>query len=72
MSTATLTPREAECVAWVAAGRTDAWIAKRLGISPRTSRFHVENARRKFDAANRAELVAKVIASHAASFGIVA
>ena len=52
-----LTPREAECVAWVAAGKTDAEIARLLKISARTSRFHVENARRKFGATNRPMLI---------------
>ena len=56
-----LTPRERQCVTLVAEGHTDAWIALKLGISPRTSRFHVENARRKFGATNRPMLISKML-----------
>jgi LuxR family transcriptional regulator, quorum-sensing system regulator BjaR1 len=55
-----LTTREAQCVAYVADGKTDVEIGRLLQISPRTSRFHVENARRKFGATNRPMLIAKM------------
>lgn len=56
-----LTPRERQCVDLVSDGRTDAWIATKLGISARTARFHVENARRKFGATNRPMLISKML-----------
>jgi LuxR family transcriptional activator of conjugal transfer of Ti plasmids len=50
---ALLTPREAECLRWASRGMTDRTIAGRLGLSPKTVNFHVENARRKLAAPTR-------------------
>jgi DNA-binding CsgD family transcriptional regulator len=50
---ALLTPRESECLRWASHGLTDRTIAQRLGVSPKTVNFHVENARRKLAAPNR-------------------
>jgi DNA-binding CsgD family transcriptional regulator len=50
---ALLTSRESECLRWASRGLTDRAIAQRLGLSPKTVNFHVENARRKLAAPNR-------------------
>lgn len=54
-----LTARERDCLAFVADGRTDWQIAVLLGISEPTVRFHLNNARRKLGAVNRAQAVAR-------------
>lgn len=54
-----LTPREAECLHWVAQGKTDAETATILNISPRTVRFHVSNAKRRLGVTSRIQAVAK-------------
>ena len=56
-----LSPRERECLIWLARGlRTDA-IADRLGVSMPTVHFHVLNARAKLGAATREEAVASAL-----------
>jgi LuxR family transcriptional regulator, quorum-sensing system regulator BjaR1 len=52
-----LSRRELECLRWAAAGKTDHEIGTILAISPRTSRFHIENAKRKFGVATRVQAV---------------
>jgi LuxR family quorum sensing-dependent transcriptional regulator len=59
----TLTDRERDCLAFVADGRTDWQIAALLGISEPTVRFHLNNARRKLGAVNRAQAVARLVSS---------
>lgn len=54
-----LTSREADCLAYVAEGKTDWEIAVILSLSEATVRFHIDNARAKLDAATRAHAVAK-------------
>jgi DNA-binding CsgD family transcriptional regulator len=54
-----LTEREAECLHLVAQGKTDAEIGESLGISPRTVRFHVGNAKTKLGVTTRIQAVAK-------------
>jgi LuxR family transcriptional regulator, quorum-sensing system regulator BjaR1 len=56
-----LTPRELECLRWVALGKTDAEMAVILSISPRTARFHVENAKLKLRAQTRIQAVAQAM-----------
>jgi two-component system nitrate/nitrite response regulator NarL len=53
-----LSPRERAVLGQVADGRTNAAIAHRLGISPRTVRTHLEHLFDKLEAADRAHLVA--------------
>lgn len=53
-----LTPREWECMRTLAQGYRDAEIAKVLGISPSTTRFHLDNAVRKFGCKTRTQAVA--------------
>jgi LuxR family transcriptional regulator, quorum-sensing system regulator BjaR1 len=55
-----LSRRERDCLALVADGKTDWEISVILSISEATARFHVDNARRKLQAVNRAQAVAKL------------
>jgi DNA-binding CsgD family transcriptional regulator len=55
-----LTTRERDCLAYVAAGKTDWEISVILGRAEATVRFHIDNARRKLGAVNRAQAVAKL------------
>ncbi len=48
----TLTQRECQCLAWSARGKSIADIATIVGIRPRTVVFHLENCRRKLNAAS--------------------
>ncbi len=54
-----LTPRDAECLHWIADGKTDSQVAAILQISPRTVRFHIDNAKTKLGASTRVQAVAK-------------
>ena len=58
-----LTARERDCLAFVAEGKSDWEISVILGISQSTAKFHVDNARRKLGATNRAHAVARFVAS---------
>lgn len=58
-----LTRREIDCMAFVADGKTDWEISVILGLSEATIRFHIDNARRKLDAVNRAHAVARLVQS---------
>ena len=58
-----LTVRERDALTWVAAGKSDWEIAAILGLSQTTVRFHVDNARKKLGAVNRAQAVALLISS---------
>jgi PAS domain S-box-containing protein len=58
-----LSPREREVVELVARGRSGQEIADELGLSPETVRTHVDNAKEKFEARNRAQLVAMALGS---------
>ena len=54
-----LTPREVEVLTALAEGLGNKAVARRLGISPHTVKFHIESLFRKLDAGTRAEAVAK-------------
>lgn len=56
-----LTPRERECLVWLARGLRTAAIADRLGIALVTVDLHLKGARRKLGAATREEALAKAI-----------
>jgi DNA-binding CsgD family transcriptional regulator/PAS domain-containing protein len=56
-----LTARERDALSWVAQGKSDWEIAVILGLSETTVRFHVDNARRKLGAVNRAQAVARLL-----------
>jgi DNA-binding CsgD family transcriptional regulator len=53
-----LTPREAEVLALVAAGRSNRQIAQALFISPKTASVHVSNILAKLGVAGRVEAAA--------------
>lgn len=56
-----LTARERECLQYSASGLSNAQIADRLNMSPRTVHFHFSNVRKKLGARGRAQMVAKAI-----------
>jgi len=57
-----LSPRERECLTWLALGLRNARIAEKLGISRPTVELHLGNARRKLNARTREQAVARAIA----------
>lgn len=61
-----LTPRESEVLALLAEGASNKVIARRLGISVHTAKFHVGQLLDKFDATGRTDAVA-----HAARRGVI-
>lgn len=60
---ASLSPRELECMRWVAAGKTDLDIAAIMGLSGTTIKSHIDNARRKLGAQTRPQAVARLALS---------
>ncbi|PHP65484.1 LuxR family transcriptional regulator [Zhengella mangrovi] len=56
-----LTRREAECMRWAAAGKSEWEISRILGISEHTSEKHLLSAKMKLGAANRTHAVAEAI-----------
>lgn len=54
-----LSPRESECLHWVSSGKTDFEVGRILSISPRTVRFHINNAKTKLGVTTRIQAVAK-------------
>jgi DNA-binding NarL/FixJ family response regulator len=50
-----LTSRELEALRWVAQGRTNAWIARKLWVTEQTVKFHLSNIYRKLGVSNRTE-----------------
>ncbi len=56
-----LTPRETEVLALIVAGKSNTDIARELGISLSTARFHVSTILSKLRAANRAEAAALAV-----------
>jgi DNA-binding CsgD family transcriptional regulator len=61
-----LTPRELEVLALLAEGASNKVIARRLGISVHTAKFHVASLLDKLDAVGRTDAVA-----HAARRGVI-
>ncbi|MES2057680.1 MAG: helix-turn-helix transcriptional regulator [Pseudomonadota bacterium] len=59
---AALSARERDAIGFVAEGKTDWEIATIMGVAETTARFHVDNARRKLGAVNRAHAVARLMA----------
>jgi DNA-binding CsgD family transcriptional regulator len=58
---ATLTPRELEVLALMAEGASNKAIARRLGISMHTAKFHVGSLLDKLDATGRTDAVAQAV-----------
>jgi DNA-binding CsgD family transcriptional regulator len=63
---AALTPREHEVLSLLAEGASNKTIARRLGISVHTAKFHVSQLLDKLDATGRTDAVA-----HAARRGVI-
>ena len=61
-----LSPRELEVLALLAEGASNKEIARRLGISVHTAKFHVGSLLDKLDAVGRTDAVA-----HAARLGVI-
>jgi len=61
-----LTPRELEVLGLLAEGASNKAIARRLGISVHTAKFHVSSLLDKLDATGRTDAVA-----HAARIGVL-
>jgi DNA-binding CsgD family transcriptional regulator len=61
-----LTPRERDVLVLLAEGASNKTIARRLGISVHTVKFHVGSLLEKFDATGRTDAVA-----HAARLGVI-
>lgn len=59
LDTPRLTPRERDCLAFVAEGKSDWDISVMFGVSHTTIISHVQNAKRKLGAATRAQAVAQ-------------
>jgi len=62
-----LTPRERECLAWAAAGKSDREIGDILSISERTAYGHMERVRRKYGVASRHQAIVLGLRSGAIS-----
>lgn len=61
-----LTPRERDVLALLAEGASNKTIARRLGISVHTAKFHVASLLDKLDATGRTDAV-----THAARLGVI-
>ena len=57
-----LSPRERECLTWLAIGLRHDRIAEKLGITRPTVELHLANARRKLDAKTREQALARAVA----------
>ena len=62
--TSPLSSREIECLHWLAAGKTIAESAIILGISERTLRFHVNNARERLGVATTTQAIVTATLKH--------
>jgi LuxR family transcriptional regulator, activator of conjugal transfer of Ti plasmids len=58
-----VSPRELECLEWVARGKSAWEIGRILGISRRTAAFHLDNAKAKLGVHSICQAVARLVAS---------
>lgn len=56
-----LTPRQKECLTWLAAGLTPQEIADKIGISYHTVKMHLDTATKRLGATNKIQAVAKAL-----------
>ena len=66
-----LTPRQRDCVALVAQGKSDWEIGQLLGISESTVHKHIEDAKRRFGVSTRIQLVVRSLFDARLSFADV-
>ncbi|MBU1377461.1 MAG: LuxR C-terminal-related transcriptional regulator [Alphaproteobacteria bacterium] len=59
--TRTLSPREGECLSWVAQGKSDWEIGQILGLSEKTVNHHVERAKRRLSVPTRVQAVVAAV-----------
>jgi DNA-binding CsgD family transcriptional regulator len=57
-----LTPRELDCLAFVAEGKSDWEIGVILGLAQATVHCHIENAKRKLAAKTRPQAISRLVA----------
>lgn len=57
-----LSPKESECLYWVALGKTTQEISHILGLSRHTVNFHIRKCLTKLNVSNRPAAIAKAIA----------
>lgn len=57
-----LSPKERECLYWVALGKTSVEISYILGLSRHTVNFHIRNCFTKLNVSNRPAAIAKALA----------
>jgi DNA-binding CsgD family transcriptional regulator len=57
-----LSPREKECLTWLAVGLRNDRVAEKLSISRPTVELHLRNARRKLNARTREQALARAVA----------
>ena len=63
-----LTPRQIECILWIARGKTDWEISRILAMSEKTVKWHIEEAREQLNVSKRMQLVLQ--AMHDGYFGV--
>ena len=63
-----LSPRERECLQWVAAGKSDWEISEILNISEQAANTYIERAKSKFGVATRAQAIVHGLRSGAIQF----
>jgi LuxR family quorum-sensing system transcriptional regulator CciR len=66
-----LTPRQRDCVALVAQGKSDWEVGRLLGISESTVHKHIEDAKRRFGVSTRIQLVVRSLGDAKLSFAEV-
>ena len=59
--TGVLSAREIECLRWISEGKSTIDAGAILGLSPRTVKFHMDNARRKLDCHTTVQAVATAV-----------
>ena len=60
-SSVKLTPREKQCLLWLADGKTQTEISDILSISERTVRFHLQNAMQKLGTVTHQQTVVRAV-----------
>lgn len=56
-----LTPRQQECLTWLACGLNPQQIAEKIGISHHTVKMHIDSAKERLGATTRIQAVAKAL-----------